>query len=43
MTPIRKIECWITLPSLNVDLDLGGDLEDVGAILEVLGVLVSTI
>ena len=32
-----------TLSSLNVDLDPGGYLEDLGAILEVLGVLVITI
>ena len=34
---------WFTLPSLNVDLDPGGYLEDLGAILEVLGVMVSSI
>ena len=33
----------IKLPSLNVDLDLGGYLEDLGAILEVLAIMVSTI
>ena len=32
-----------TLLSLKVDLDPGGYLEDLGAILEVLGVLVITI
>ena len=31
-----------TLPSLNVDLDPGGYLEDLGAILEVLGPMVIT-
>ena len=34
---------WFTLLSLKVDLDPGGYLEDLGAILEVLGVMVSTI
>ena len=33
----------LTLPSLNVDLDPGGYLEDLGLILEVLGVMVSSI
>ena len=32
-----------TLPSLNVDLDPGGYPEDLGLILEVLGVMVSSI
>ena len=35
---------WIhILPPLNVDLDPGGYLEDLGLILEVLGVMVTSI
>ena len=34
---------WFTLPSPNVDLDPGGYLEDLGAILEVLAPMVISI
>ena len=34
---------FCTLPSLNVDLGLGGYLEDLGAILEVLAPMIITI
>ena len=39
----RKLRKPITFPSLNVDLDPGGYLEDLGPIFEVLGVMASSI
>ena len=44
-SPLIRHVAWSkrTLPSLNVDLDPKGYLEDLGPILEVLGFVISTI
>ena len=37
------LHLFITLPSLNVDLDPGGYLEDLGLILGILAIMVNSI